>query len=187
MNEKLIGDRIKKLRKNKNITLNSLAKMTGYTSGYLSRIENAEKAPPISTLSKIAKALNVDISFLMFEENSNDPKNMVIVRKDDPKDCNEQKASYGYIYEALASKKIGKNMEPYILYPDFEYSTVFQHEGEEFFYILEGQIEFIYGDQKYLLNAGDCMYFDAHIPHTGISKGKSKAKVLIIIYSYKRP
>lgn len=77
-------------------------------------------------------------------------------------------------------------MEPYILYPDFEYSTVFQHEGEEFFYVLEGSIEFIYGDEKYILEAGDCMYFDAHIPHTGLSKGDKKAKVLIIIYSYKR-
>lgn len=186
MDEKLIVDRIKRLRLSKKFTLESLAKMTGFTTGYLSRIENAESAPPISTLSKIAHALEVDISFLLFEDRPNDPKNMVIVRKDDPKDLINHKASYGYRYEALASKKIGKNMEPYILYPDFEYSTVFQHEGEEFFYVLEGQIEFIYGDEKYFLGEGDCMYFDAHIPHTGVSKGDRKAKVLIIIYSYKR-
>jgi transcriptional regulator with XRE-family HTH domain len=186
MDEKLIVDRIKRLRISKKITLESLAKMTGFTTGYLSRIENSENAPPISTLSKIAQALEVDIFFLLFEDRPNNPSNMVIVRKDDPKELSARKASYGYRYEALASKKIGKNMEPYVLYPDFEYSTVFQHEGEEFFYVLEGTIEFIYGDEKYLLEAGDCMYFDAHIPHTGISRGNKKAKVLIIIYSYKR-
>jgi len=185
MDEKLINDRVKRLRLSKKITLESLAKMTGFTTGYLSRIENSDNAPPISTLSKIALALEVDISFFLSESRVDSPKNMVIVKKGDAKELADRD-SYGYQFEALAAKKIGKNMEPYILYPDFEYSTVFQHEGEEFFYVLEGQIEFIYGDEKYFLETGDCMYFDAHIPHTGISKGDKKAKVLIIIYSYKR-
>jgi transcriptional regulator with XRE-family HTH domain len=185
MDEKLINDRIKRLRHSKKVTLESLAKMTGFTTGYISRIENSDNAPPISTLSKIAQALEVDISFFLSESKIDSPKNMVIVKKEDPKELIDR-ASFGYQYEALAEKKIGKNMEPYILHPDFEYSTVFQHEGEEFFYVLEGVIEFIYGDEKYILEAGDCMYFDAHIPHTGVSKGDKKAKVLIIIYSYKR-
>ena len=185
MDEKLINDRIKRLRLRKKITLESLAKATGFTIGYLSRIENSVSSPPISTLSKIAQALEVDVSFFLFESKVDSPQNMVIVRKSDPKESSDR-ASYGYQYEALAGKKIGKNMEPYILYPDFEYSTVFQHEGEEFFYVLDGSIEFIYGDEKYILEAGDCMYFDAHIPHSGVSKGEKKAKVLIIIYSYKR-
>jgi transcriptional regulator with XRE-family HTH domain len=185
MEERLIVDRIKRLRLSKKITLESLAKMTGFTTGYISRIENSDSAPPISTLSKIAQALEVDISFLLSESKVDNPQNMVIVKKGDPKELIDR-ASYGYQYEALAEKKVGKNMEPYILHPDFEYSTVFQHEGEEFFYVLEGLIEFIYGDEKYILETGDCMYFDAHIPHAGVSKGDKKAKVLIIIYSYKR-
>jgi len=186
MDEKLINDRIKRLRLSKKITLESLAKITGFTTGYLSRIENSGSAPPISTLSKIAQALEVDVSFFLTEDRADNPRNMTIVRKDDPKELIDRKASYGYKFEALASKKIGKNMEPYILYPDFEYSTVFQHEGEEFFYVLEGEIEFIYGDERFVMEAGDSIYFDAHIPHTGVSKGDKKAKVLIIIYSYKR-
>lgn len=185
MDEKLIVDRIRKMRLGKKITLESLAKMTGFTTGYLSRIENSENAPPISTLSKIAQALEVDITFLLAEHRADSELNMIIVRKDDPKELIDR-ASYGYRFEALASKKVGKNMEPYILYPDFEYSTVFQHNGEECFYVLEGQIEFMYGDERYVLEAGDFMYFDAHIPHAGISKNGKKAKVLIVIYSYKR-
>jgi transcriptional regulator with XRE-family HTH domain len=186
MDEKKIGERINKLRLNKKMTLESLANVTGFTSGYLSRIENSENAPPISTLSKIGQALEVDISFLLFEYPADSQRNMVIVRKDDPKELVDRKASFGYRYEALADKKVGKNMEPYILYPDFEYSTIFQHEGEEFFYILEGRVEFVYGDVRYVLETGDSMYFDAHIPHSGISLGDQKAKILIIIYSYKR-
>ncbi len=186
MDEKRVTDRIKRLRQSKKITLESLANLTGFTTGYISRIENSEKAPPISTLSKIAQALEVDVSFLLFEDRANNPKNMVIVRTDDPKEPADCKTSYGYLYEALANKKIGKNMEPYLLYPDFEYSNVFHHEGEEFIYVLEGKIEFVYGDERFILQTGDCMYFDAHVPHSGISIGEKKAKVLIIIYPYKR-
>ena len=185
MDEKLINDRIKRLRLSKKITLESLAKMTGFTTGYISRIENSDTAPPISTLSKIAQALEVDISFFLSESRADSLKNMVIVKKDDPKELTDR-ASYGYQFEALAGKKIGKNMEPYILYPDFEYNTIFQHEGEEFLYVLEGRIEFVYGDERYALESGESMYFDAHIPHSGVSMGDKKAKVLIIIYSYKR-
>jgi len=186
MNEKRIGERIRKLRLSKKMTLESLAKSTGFTTGYISRIENSENAPPISTLSKIAQALEVDISFLLYEDRTDSSRNMIITRKDDPKELSNRKTSYGYRYEALASKKIGKNMEPYILYPDFEYTTFFQHDGEEFFYVLEGKIEFFYGDERYILETGDSIYFNAHIPHSGISLGDKKARVLIIIYSYKR-
>jgi transcriptional regulator with XRE-family HTH domain len=186
MDEKLIANRIKKLRHSKKITLESLAKITGFTAGYISRIEKSDKAPPISTLSKIAAAFEVDISFLLSEDESNNPLKMVVMRKNDPKEPSDRKASYGYRYEPLARKKLGKNMEPYILYPDFEYSTTFQHDGEEFFYVLEGIIEFVYGDEKCVLEPGDSMYFDASVPHSGISMGDEKAKVLIMIYSYRR-
>ena len=81
MDDKLIANRIKKLRQSKNLTLESLAKMTGFTAGYISRIENSDKAPPISTMSKIAAAYEVDISFLLSEDESNNPLKMVVMRK----------------------------------------------------------------------------------------------------------
>lgn len=81
MDEKLINDRIKRLRLRKKITLESLAKTTGFTTGYLSRIENSGSAPPISTLSKIAQALEADVSFFLSESKVESPKNMVIVKK----------------------------------------------------------------------------------------------------------
>jgi len=81
---------------------------------------------------------------------------------------------YGYSYEALSFDKPGKNMEPYIIEPAFEEKSIFQHEGEEFLYVLEGRHEFIYDDKKYLMEEGDCVYFDSAVPHTGRSLGKKK-------------
>jgi mannose-6-phosphate isomerase-like protein (cupin superfamily) len=60
------------------------------------------------------------------------------------------------------------------------------HEGEEFMFVLQGVHEFVYNDKKYILNEGDSIYFDSRIPHTGRSVGKKKAKILAVMYSYKR-
>ena len=97
-----------------------------------------------------------------------------------------QRTVYGYRYEPLVQKKQGKNMELYVLVPDFEPGESLQHDGEEFFYVLDGTLEFFYGVDKYVLTKGNCVYFDSHIPHNGRSIGEKKAKVLIIMHSYKR-
>ena len=193
MNEKAIIEKIKRIRQNKNITLKELAIKTGLTEGYLSRIENSESAPPISTLSRIAQALNIDVSYLLLPQDQDEIKNpnIVLFNKRDIEEAQffgnpHHKTVYGYRYEPLAHKKRGKNMEPYIMVPDFEPGEILQHEGEEFLYVLEGAIEFLYGSEKYMLTEGESAYFDAHIPHNGRSLGEEKAKVLIILYTYRR-
>lgn len=122
-------------------------------------------------------------------ENSEVPQdlNLCIVRRNERKEVVSRGTLYGYHYLALAYKKIGKNMEPYIIEPAFEEKAFFSHEGEEFMYVLEGTHEFVYGNKKYLLKEGDSIYFDSIIiPHSGRSIGKKRAKVLGIMYSYKR-
>jgi len=193
LDEKAIIEKIKLLRKNKQITLKDLAKKTGLTEGYLSRIENAENAPPISTLSRIALGLEIDVSYLLIAENNtgSENPNLVVVKKKEIEEGSfsgapHRKSVHGYQFEPLASNKRGKNMQPYILVPDFEPGESLQHDGEEFFCVLEGTIEFFYGTGKHILTEGDCVYFDSHIPHNGRSVGEEKAKVLIIMHSYKR-
>jgi transcriptional regulator with XRE-family HTH domain len=193
MDEKAIIEKIKRIRRNQNMTLKALSKRTGLTEGYLSRIENSESAPPISTLSRIARGLNLDISFLLTDENEvkgADPAIVIdrggeIANPASPEAPNV-KSIHGYVYETRALKKRGKNMVPCVLISDFEPGEVLQHEGEEFLYVLEGAIEFFYGTEKFILNQGDSAYFDGHIPHNGRSIGDKKARVLIVFYLYKR-
>jgi transcriptional regulator with XRE-family HTH domain len=192
MREESITKSIKALRKRKKITLQQLADLSGLTKGYLSKIERAKKAPPYSTLNKIAIALNVDAASLLGNrlDQSRD-KRISFTRRHDRKRI-EQLGSvadgslYGYRYEALAFDKHGKNMEPYIIEPAFEDETIFQHEGEEFMFVLEGKHEFIYDGETYIMEAGDSVYFDAAVPHTGKSLGKKKAKLLAVLFNYKR-
>jgi hypothetical protein len=63
-------------------------------------------------------------------------------------------SSYGYEYEALGFTKPGKNMQPYIIKAAFDEKSIFQHEGEEFIYVLEGTYEFIYDGKKYIWRKG---------------------------------
>lgn len=187
MDERQIAKNIKKFRQNKKISLDRLARLTGLTKGYVSKIEHSGKAPPFSTLCKIANALDIDINLLLADE-SETPEdiNLCIIRKNERKEVVSRGTLYGYHYEALAHKKVGKNMEPFIIKPAFQEKGIFSHEGEEFMYVLEGTHEFIYDGKKYILRAGDSIYFDSIIPHTGRSVGKKKAKILAVMYSYKR-
>lgn len=187
MDEKQIVKNIKRIRQNKKMSLERLAKLCGLTKGYVSKIENSDKAPPFSTISRIANALDTDISLLIAEDlEVPEDINLCIIRKNERKEVVSRGTLYGYHYEALAHKKIGKNMEPYIVLPAFHEKGVFSHEGEEFMYVLEGRHEFVYDGKKYILNEGDSIYFDSIIPHSGRSVGEKKAKILAVMYSYKR-
>ena len=77
-------------------------------------------------------------------------------------------------------------MEPFIIHAPWEITKMYSHEGEEFIYIMEGNIKFVYGDQTYILEQGDNVYFDSCIPHSGKSLGDKKARLLVVIYFYKR-
>ena len=185
MDESQIAKNIKNIRLSKKMSQGSLADRCGF-KGYISRIEKSDKPPPFTTLDKIAKALNVDLTLLLSEE-SELPQDIkiCIVKKDQAKKISATDL-HGYHYIALAHKKSGKNMEPFIIMPAFHEKAVFSHEGEEFMYVLEGTHEFIYDNTKYILEEGDSVYFDSITPHTGRSLGSKRAKILTVLYSYKR-
>jgi transcriptional regulator with XRE-family HTH domain len=192
MEEKLLTKRLKEIRRNKKLTLDKLAQLTGLSKGYLSQVENSEQPPPISTLSRIARALGIDMSDLFSNSSTARPyQKIVIGRKDDHALSAGNGTPYGYTYEDLAPNKKGKNMEPFIVTVGFDNNIDikrdFRHEGEEFDYVLEGTLEFFYDGQSHcILQAGDHVYFDSDIAHSARSVGAKEAKVLIINYSYKR-
>lgn len=187
ISEQHIVRTIKQIRVNKRMSLEELARLSGLTKGYMSKIENSEKAPPLSTLIKIAQALDTDIGVLLSTEaDAPERLRLCISRCDERKEVVSRGTLYGYHYESLADKKLGRNMVPYVITAAFDEKAVFSHEGEEFIYVLEGTHEFTYGEEKYLLKRGDCVYFDSIVPHSGRSMGKKLSKVLAVMYAYKR-
>jgi len=181
-----IGGKIRDLRKKAGLVLQDLSNRTGLSKPLLSQIEREIVSPPIATLLKISRALNVNIGFF-FQDNDPEEK-VVLVRKDESKVIDSRyfgREESGYYYEALAYKKPKKYMEPFLV--EFkrkraEQLSYFSHEGEEFIYLLEGRLEFRTEDQHYLLYPGDSLYFESSIPHAYRALGRRNAKALTVVY-----
>jgi transcriptional regulator with XRE-family HTH domain len=178
-----VARKIRQMRLQNKLTLDKVAEQTGFTKSYLSMVETGKKSPPIATLSKIAQALSVDIADF-FEQKK--PKDRItVVRKEERKVVVRDEAAFGYRYESIAPAKTPRRMEPFIVthLPNDKGGNWFDHEGEELFFVLEGEINLFYGDMKYLLREGDCAHFDSSIPHRAEGIGKKTVKTLVVINS----
>jgi transcriptional regulator with XRE-family HTH domain len=187
MDERIICQNIKTLRLARDMTLDDLSRLTGLSKGYLSKLERSGKLPPFSTLNRIAAALGVEtVSLFNGQHEPLADTRIAFVRKNERKVIVSRGSLYGYKYETLAHNKPGKSMEPYIIEPSFEEEAIFQHEGEELLYVLEGTHEFTYDGKKYIMHEGDCVYFDSGYPHTGRSVGRRQAKLLAVMFSHEK-
>jgi transcriptional regulator with XRE-family HTH domain len=181
-----IGKKIRELRKNAEFVLQNLSDRTGLSKPLLSQIEREVISPPIATLLKISKALNVNISF--FFQDDGQEERVVLVRRDESKMVDSRyfgREESGYYYEALAYKKSKKYMEPFLV--EFkrmkaEKLSYFSHEGEEFIYLLEGTLEFRTENEQYVLNPGDSLYFESSIPHAYRALERRNARALTVVY-----
>jgi transcriptional regulator with XRE-family HTH domain len=178
-----IGKRIKAFRAQKRITLEQLARQAGFTKGYLSKVEKSKKSPPVSTLGIIARALGVTISALLGEEASR--TSFCLVRKDERPIIARDGTDFGYSYEAMAYKYPSKIMEPFLLTLPVKPKkrTVYQHEGEEILFVIQGTMKFLHGSEEYIVHEGDCIYFDSSLPHFGESVGPEEVKCFMVIYN----
>ena len=182
IDEAQIGTTIKSLRLVRNFTLEELAQKTGYTKGYLSKVENSAKAPPVSTLIVISKALQVPVSEILKENTL--PHKCSVVTRSERQVMGRSELGFGYSYETLAHTYPDKKMEPSILTipGDSQKSAVFQHEGEEMMLVIQGRMRFFYGEKEYFLETGDCVYFDSSTPHYGLRADERDVKCVMVIY-----
>lgn len=167
--EQRIGQRIRKLRKAKGANLAQLGEATGLSKALLSKIENGKVSSPVSTLALIADALQVKLGFFLDDEIGGETQKCVLVRRDQRIQLSKGTEQFGLYYEMLAHQKPNKIMTPSILIVEQRRPApvLFTHPGEELLFVLEGKMEFTYGNDKYVMEAGDCVYFDAEVPHGG--------------------
>ncbi len=182
-----IGQRIRAMRQAKRLTLDELATRTGFAKSYLSQIETLKREPPISTLTKIAYVLGVDIFFLISGEiRKNDEQFITIVKESERTVISRPSGSPAYIYEPINDQKIGRLMDGYIVTvgPEFPKEPLV-HEGQELTYVLEGRHEFVYDGKTYLLEKGDCYCFESMKPHYARSLGDGPTKLVVVFASKK--
>ena len=181
--EQRIGARVGELRSKLGITLDQLAAATGFSKGYLSKIENSHKVPPIGTLARIAAALSTDITALLNAPTGAPDKAMTVVRASERRPVVRGGTAFGYDYVGLADNRQGKAMEPFLFtFPSrIDKYVFFEHEGEEFMFVLAGRVEWQCGGEKLVLEPGDSVYFDARLPHRGRAlEGEATALVVTV-------
>ena len=177
-----LGKIIQQYRIKKGLTLQELADKSGITKGYLSKIEKAKKAPPVSTLIGLAKGLDISISEIFGE--GEEMSSACLIKRGDRRYIARDGAVFGYAYETLAHKFRNRHMEPYILTLPLrpKKNALFQHRGEEILFVLEGAMRFFHGEKEFIVEEGDCVYFDGSVPHYGICQGKKEVKCFMVIY-----
>jgi len=185
MSEYNIGAKIKKLRLAKKLTLQSVARETGFSPALISQIENNNVSPPIATLSKIAKFFDVKIGIFFSEEE--EECRYEVVRKNErkqiPRVISRAGTSQGYSYESLSFRKQNKKMEPFLLSVTEKVSeeNTYIHDGEEFLYVMKGVAELVLEDERILLEEEDCVYFDSSLRHRLLSKDGEEVRVLAVV------
>ena len=181
-----IGRKVRKLRKDERLTLQELSALSGLSKPLLSQIENDQVVPPLATLLKIAKGLKVGIHFFFEEEE--DRQKFVLLRNADLTSSRRRAGNdspQSYLYHSLAPGMRHKSMEPFLVEfesGDWSDSLLYKHDGEEFIYLLAGELEFHYGQEIMILKTGDSLYYDSSESHGYISLGREKAKAVAVLY-----
>ena len=177
-----IGKRIRHIRHDKRLSLDELAKKTGFAKSYLSQIENLKREPSIGTLTKIAYALNVNALYLISGINPSEEEELItIVKPHERKAVIRPSSGTDIRYESITYKKRNRLMDAYIVEVGFEFPPgLMAHEGQELVYVLEGKQEFVYDGRSYIVEEGDCYYFESRKSHYPRSIGNKPSKALVV-------
>ncbi len=184
--ESQIGKRIRAIRVERGLTLDRLADEVRLTKGQLSKIENGKVSCPVSTLTRVASALGVRVASL-FDFPDTEAR-AVLVKKDARRAIVGRGSKLGHSYEALAhGLTFPKDFEPYLMIIDEPVidpaKNVFKHPGQEFLFLLEGNMVYRHGGQTYEMAPGDSLFFDGNFEHGPVSVANTPVKFLSIISS----
>lgn len=167
-----IGKKLKELRLQNDLTLSDLASRCELTKGFLSQVERNQTAPSIATLEDILEALGTNLSEFFREE---EETQIVFGVQDFFEDKQDD-----YTIEWVIPNAQKNQMEPILLTlaPHKRSQEMLAHQGEEFGYVLKGNVTLVRGNKKYKLKAQETFYMDGTKSHYLYNHGNNEAKVL---------
>jgi ribosome-binding protein aMBF1 (putative translation factor) len=183
-----MGKRVKKARESRGLSIFDLYLRTDIDVEVLSQIEGGKVTPPLGTVIKLAKALDLKMGYFISGEEG---MAYTIVHRDDRERTSRHGSSkeehFGYGYESLAPHKTDRYMEPFLvtLKPSETEEERSTHDGQEFIFVLHGKMEVRLGEEIHVLEAGDSIYYDSTVPHLVKCHGKETTKILAVLYAGK--
>lgn len=185
---KKVGEKIRRIRESKGLSLKELALRAALSEEQMNSIENENQLPSLAPLLKIAQVLGVRLGTFLDDADNIGP---VVHRHQEDSGklifSDEANARQNDLYyHPLAGAKAGRHMEPFVIDIDSSDEGVFaltSHEGEEFLFVLDGVVEVIYGKIRYVLQKGDSIYYDSIVDHNVHAAGVQGAKILAVVYT----
>jgi len=165
--ERYLGNTIKELRQQHGLTIAEVADRADISRGMLSKIENAQTATSLETLSRLAHALGVSMATL-FRRYDVPGGGAQLVKDGEGMEVVRRGTKRGHTYHLLSyDQGPTKQFEPFLITIDHESEVfpTFEHPGTEFIYMLEGKIEYRHGQNTYVLEPGDSLTFRGEVPH----------------------
>jgi transcriptional regulator with XRE-family HTH domain len=166
-----VGPRLHALRRARAITLAALAAETGLTASTLSRLENGRLRPTLEQLLPLARAYGVPLDDLVAAPPTGDPRiHLRPIRR------------FGLTVIPLTRRAGG--LQAYkVIYPPAGRAATMDlqtHDGYEWFYVLDGTVRFVLGEQEFRLGPGEAAEFDTHVPHWIGSAGAQPAELFTL-------
>jgi quercetin dioxygenase-like cupin family protein len=171
-----VGKKIKKARTEKKMTYDVLANETGFSIDYLKKVEDGKVTPPVGTLLQISRALEIDSGDLFKE-----PEGRM---QDRIKAYTKRTGSYAYT--TLTPGAENKHLKAFRVKIDAmkdHEGVSYNHEGEEFVYVLAGSIEIAVGKHINTLGPGESLHFNSGIQHHLRNIGSMDAELIVVIYN----
>ena len=181
-----LGERVRSVRESRGLSLEDVSRRTDMDVRFLAQIESGDVAPPLGTVIRLAKALEMKMGYFISGE---EDRAYTIVRRDDRKIVsryNSKKGKqYGYEYQSLAPQKKDRHMEPFLvtLEPADTEEERSTHDGQEFIFVLKGTMEVRLQDEIHLLEPGDSIYYDSTVPHLVKCRGSETTTILAVLYT----
>ena len=189
MAENRIGSKITTLRESLQLSQEQLAERCDCDVTVIAGLEDGQLAPSLAPLIKITRALGVRLGTLLDDDTNVGP---VVTRKDQAEEIArlkslETSSDAGVLdFFSLAEGKAARHMEPFMIAVNpgtAESHSLSSHEGEEFIYVLDGEVEIAYGKDLHVLAPGDSIYYDSIVPHQVRAHGGSAARILAVVYA----
>ncbi len=175
-----VGERVKKIRKRAELSLDQLARLSGVSAAMLSQVEQNKANPTVAVICKIAHALNVSITDLV--ETADAKVRFQVIRADDER----------YIFTS-SERCVVRTLSPLTLEKDIEFYQVdlkpggsldsesHFHNTEEILTVAKGKVSVKSSEQHVVLQKGDSVHYSADVNHSITNTGRGPAVVFLVV------
>lgn len=188
--ENNVGEKIRQLRESRQMSVEELAEASFSSVQSIKDLESGALVPSLTPLLKIARALGVRLGTFLDDAPQSGPFMVKSGRSDQiirfsGQGLGDHSNKSALEFYSLAYGKGDRHMEPFLIdvHPtenqDYKLAS---HEGEEFLYVIKGKIEVLYGNESYILEPEDSIYYDSVVPHHVHAKEKD-SKMLAVVYT----